>query len=227
MSIELSNLRKEWEHPSGVRRTVIDLPRFLAQQGDRICLVGHSGSGKTTLLNIIAGIVRPTAGSVIIGGQDLFALGESQRDFFRAQNIGYVFQTFNLLQSLTAMENVMIAASFAGMGLKEARTQGTELLSRVGLSHQNDTKPAKMSVGEQQRVAIARALINKPQIVLADEPTANLDQENGTEVLELLKETTVEANSILLLVTHDLEVQNRFDDVRILAEISHDAASTD
>ena len=132
MSIELRNLRKEWAHPSGEARTVIDLPHFGAEQGNRICLVGYSGSGKTTLLNIIAGIVRPTSGSVQIGDVDIFTLTESKRDLFRAQNIGYVFQTFNLLQSLSAIENVMIAASFAGVRLKEARVRATELLGRVG-----------------------------------------------------------------------------------------------
>ncbi len=220
MAIELKDVTKTWSVPGQPDRTILDLPSFVVEEGRRLCLVGHSGAGKTTLLNIIAGIVAPTTGEVIVGGQNIAALAESRRDKFRAQNIGYVFQTFNLLQGLSALENVQLAATFSGMPPSSGKSRALELLKRVGLEHRLQAKPSRMSVGEQQRVAIARALVNKPQIVLADEPTANLDRENGGEVLELLKETTIEEHSILLLVTHDLEVQRHFEDVRHLQEIS-------
>ena len=219
MTIKLSNVIKTWRVPGQPDRTVLNLPTFVAEEGDRICLVGYSGSGKTTLLNIIAGIVMPTEGQVSIGGQEITTMAEPKRDLFRAQNIGYVFQTFNLLQSLSAVENVQLAATFSGMPKNEATNRALELLRRVGLEHRLDAKPSRMSVGEQQRVAIARALVNRPQIVLADEPTANLDQDNGDEVIELLKETTVEEKSILLLVTHDQQVHGHFEDVRQLKEL--------
>ncbi|MFT7619023.1 MAG: putative ABC transport system ATP-binding protein [Planctomycetota bacterium] len=219
MSIEIKNLKKTWSAQGEADRTVLDLPSFSASEGDRVCLVGHSGCGKTTLLNIIAGIVTPTEGSVTIGSTNIVGLSESKRDLFRAQNIGYVFQTFNLLQSLSALENITVGAGFAGMAPHPAKVRAYELLDRVGLIKRAHAKPATMSVGEQQRVAIARALVNTPKIVLADEPTANLDRENGAEVLELLKETTSEENSILLVVTHDEEVRRHFDDVRKLAEL--------
>ncbi len=219
MPIRLEKLKQSWRDPGGDERLVIDLPLLEVPDASRLCLVGHSGSGKTTLLNIVAGIVRPTAGRVLVGGEDLTAMSEAARDGFRARNIGYVFQTFNLLQGLSALENVMLAMSFAGVAARAARERAEGLLERVGLSHRRDAKPAAMSVGEQQRVAIARALANRPQVVLADEPTANLDEENAAETIELLKETTSEEHSILLLVTHDADVRRRFDDVRELKEL--------
>ncbi|MCB9832598.1 MAG: ABC transporter ATP-binding protein [Planctomycetes bacterium] len=220
MAIKLEDLRMTWREPDGRERHVLDVPLLEVPDASQLCLVGHSGSGKTTLLNVIAGIVRPSAGRVFVGGEEISAMGEAQRDLFRARHVGYVFQTFNLLQGLTAVENVMLAMSFAGVAARPARERAEHLLDRVGLSERRRARPATMSVGEQQRVAIARALANRPMVVLADEPTANLDERNAAETIDLLRETTSEENSILLLVTHDAEVRDRFDDVRELREIS-------
>lgn len=220
MDIRLDNLKVVFRDRSGNNVPVLDVPSLNIDAGRQVCLVGGSGSGKTTLLNTVAGIVLPTSGRVLFDDTDVAALSEAQRDHFRAEHVGYVFQTFNLLQGLTALENVSLPAHFAGHRSAETKDRARALLDRVGLSHRLDARPGTMSVGEQQRVAIARAVINAPTVVLADEPTANLDVKNGDEVLELLKEAASESNSILLLVTHEPRVQEHFDDVRPLSEVS-------
>ena len=220
MGIHLDKVRKSFRGRDGSDIKVLDVPELVIDDGRQLCLVGGSGSGKTTLLNLLSGIVKPTSGRIIHDGIDLASLSEAGRDRFRAERIGIVFQTFNLLQGMTALENVLIAASFAGHRGAEPRRRAEELLTRMKLGHRMHEKPGTLSVGEQQRVAIARAVINHPAVVLADEPTANLDDENGAEVLELLKEVTSEDGSILILVTHDGVVIEAFDDVVPLAEIS-------
>ncbi len=220
MSISIRNLIKDWPGPRGEERRIVDLRDFSAKAGDQVCLVGQSGSGKTTLLNMMAGIVRPTSGSICVGEVEITSISEARRDRFRAANIGYVFQTFNLLQSLSAMENILLAARFAGTSASVARERTSLLLNRLSLGHLKEAKPGSMSVGEQQRVAIARALVNRPQLLLADEPTANLDLKNGHEVIELLKDVAREEGHLLILVTHDREVIEHFDDVRSLSELS-------
>jgi putative ABC transport system ATP-binding protein len=189
------------------------------EDGRRVCLVGGSGSGKTTLLHVLAGIVTPTKGEVRYGDVDITKLAEAERDRFRAKNVGYVFQSFNLLQGLSALENVAIAGTFGGQGGHEARDRAAKLLDRVGLSHRKDARPGTMSVGEQQRVGIARALVNRPKVVLADEPTASLDDERADEVLALLEEVVKEEKATLVLVTHEQRVRERFDDVLDLKEL--------
>ncbi|MAB90587.1 MAG: ABC transporter ATP-binding protein [Planctomycetes bacterium] len=227
MDITLEKLTVVFRDRSGAAVPVLDVPSLTIRAGQQVCLVGGSGSGKTTLLNTVAGIVVPTTGQVLFddAGDDKIALdvaslSEAGRDHFRAQHVGYVFQTFNLLQGLTALENVSLPAHFAGRKQSEARERARSLLDRVGLSHRLDARPGTMSVGEQQRVAIARAVINEPTVVLADEPTANLDVANGDEVLGLLKDAASESESILMLVTHEPRVQEHFDDVRPLHEVS-------
>ena len=181
--------------------------------GERACVVGGSGSGKTTLLHVLAGIVSPTKGRVRHGEVDLFALKEAARDRFRASMIGYVFQTAQLLQGLSALENVALAASLAGRKSGEARAKAAAILKRVELSHRLEARPGTLSVGEQQRVGIARALVTEPSIVLADEPTASLDERRSAEVLDLLDEVVSEAGATLLLVTHEPRVRDRFERV--------------
>ena len=220
MAIVLEDLKVTYSGANGSRTTVLDIPRFQVDEGSQVCLRGGSGQGKTTLLNVIAGITMPTSGRVLHGSIDIAALKEARRDRFRAENIGYVFQTFNLLQGLSALENVLIAAAFAGHHGKPARERGEQLLERMGLTHRSHARPGELSVGEQQRVSIARAVVNRPEVVLADEPTANLDEDNSDEVLELLKEVTSEVGSILILVTHESRVQSHFEQVVRLAEIS-------
>ena len=220
MDVRLHNLSVVFRDRNGAAVPVLDIPSLTIAAGQQVCLVGGSGSGKTTLLNTVAGIVLPTAGQGLFDDTDVAAFSEARRDHFRAQHVGYVFQTFNLLQGLTALENVSLPAHFAGGSQAATRERARSLLERVGLSHRMDARPGTMSVGEQQRVAIARAVINQPTVVLADEPTANLDVKNGDEVLGLLKEAASEAQSILMLVTHEPRVQGYFEDVRPLQEVS-------
>ena len=219
MGIRLEQIKVTFKDTEGKAVPVLDIPEFSVPKGSRVCILGGSGEGKTTLLNVLAGITTPSSGRVIHGETDITSLTEPQRDRFRAENIGYVFQTFNLLQGLSALENVMVAAAFAGHHGREARERGEGLLERMGLADRRKAKPATLSVGEQQRVAIARAVVNKPRVVLADEPTANLDESNGDQVLELLKEVTSEAESILIIVTHEQRVQEHFERVVPLKKV--------
>ena len=220
MSIELQDVTVTFRDPLGASVPVLDVPSLSIEDGRQVCLSGGSGSGKTTLLNVIAGITRPNHGKVVHDGTDLSHLSEPARDRFRAQHVGYVFQTFNLLQGLSAKENVLMPAWFGGKTGSASRTRAAELLERMGLRHRMESRPGTLSVGEQQRVAIARAVMNEPKVVLADEPTANLDEKNGDEVLELLREVTSESGSILVLVTHEERVRSRFDDVIALSEVN-------
>lgn len=220
MGIRIENLEKTFRNREGQPVRILNVPKLEIDDGTEMCLVGGSGSGKTTLLNVIAGITLPTAGSVKFGDVDITKLSESARDRFRAQNIGYVFQTFNLLHALTVLENVMAAQSFAGHRGKDARKKAEDILKRVGLGERLNEKTATLSVGEQQRTAIARAVVNDPRIVLADEPTANLDEKNGDEVLALLREVTKSSGSMLLIVTHERRIVEKFKKVLPLAEVN-------
>jgi ABC-type lipoprotein export system ATPase subunit len=202
MSIHISNLVKSYPNSSA---PVINIASFSLERGEKIALLGRSGSGKSTLLNSIAGIITPTSGSVKINDVEITSLSEAKRDRFRAETIGYVFQTFNLLQGLTALENVVLAMGFAKKH-KNATARAKELLVQVGLQNELGKKPRELSVGQQQRVAIARAVANDPAVILADEPTANLDEESSALVLKLLTDIASEQNRILILVTHEREV---------------------
>jgi putative ABC transport system ATP-binding protein len=173
-----------------------------------VAVVGPSGSGKTTLLGLLAGLDEPTAGAVQLDGQDLFALTEDERAEFRAQHVGFVFQTFHLLPTLTALENVLVPLELQGRG-REARTRAVSLLQRVGLEDRLGHYPAQLSGGEQQRVALARAFANEPRILFADEPTGNLDQETGATIVTMLEELNRESRTTLVLVTHDAELARR------------------
>lgn len=202
MGIVITNLTFAYSKAS---RPILNIPKFEVQDGESLALVGKSGSGKSTLLNAIAGIVAVSQGSLNVNGVELTALSETERDAFRAENVGYVFQTFNLLQGLTAFENVLLAMSFSKKN-SDAKSRAKQLLERVGLGGKQACKPRELSVGEQQRVAIARAIANAPKLLLADEPTANLDEQNTDSVLNLLKEVASEENRILILVTHERDV---------------------
>ena len=215
--IRADDLEVTFDRPQGGTATLA-LGTLRLGAGERACVVGGSGSGKTTLLHVIAGIVSPTRGTVRHGEVDLFALKEAARDRFRARKIGYVFQTAQLLQGLNALENVALAASLGGLKGSEARERAAQLLKRVELGHRLEARPATLSVGEQQRVGIARALVTSPPVVLADEPTASLDERRSNEVLDLLDEVVTEAKATLLLVTHERQVQDRFELVLSLDE---------
>jgi putative ABC transport system ATP-binding protein len=218
MLLEVKKLQKSYLLPDGETLPILEIPTWEVEAGEQVVLVGASGCGKTTLLHIIAGILRPTSGHVLIDGWDTTILTEAERDQFRAKRIGYVFQTFNLLQGFTAIENVMIGMTFANGRSDKQRAK--DLLEKVGLGHRLNHKPAHLSVGEQQRVSVARALANKPKIVLADEPTANVDVGNQQQVIDMLRNTCKEENVALILVTHAPEVAKQFDRVDKLAEVN-------
>lgn len=217
MSLELKNVTKSYREPGGGVLPVLQIEQFSLQQGEQVALLGPSGGGKSTLLNVISGISTADSGEIRIGGIDLAKLPEPARDRFRAERIGFVFQTFHLLPAFTALENVLLGMSFSG---KVNRQYARELLQRVGLGARLQHKPAQLSVGEQQRVSVARALANRPVLMLADEPTASVDPANQEVILQLLQETCREHNVTLLLVTHAQEVSRRFERVEQLDQFN-------
>ena len=187
--------------------TILRNIRFEINSGDAVAIVGASGSGKSTLLGLMAGLDNPTSGKVYIEDIDLFSLGEDDRAKLRGKLIGFVFQSFQLLPALTALENVMLPLELAGKG--NAREGALDILSRVGLSGRIGHYPKQLSGGEQQRVALARAFVAKPRILFADEPTGNLDTATGEKIIELMFELNHEQNTTLVLVTHDAEIAKR------------------
>ena len=196
---------------------VVDMAEFSLESGAQVALRGESGSGKTTFLHLIAGILAPDAGSIVLDGREVASLGEAGRDRLRAETIGYIFQTFNLLQGHTVLENVEFGMAF-GRGVD--RGHATALLKRVGLGDKLGHFPPQLSTGQQQRVAVARALANRPKLVLADEPTGNLDARNAREALALIREVCRENGAALLLVSHDEVALAQFDDVRDFAALN-------
>jgi ABC-type lipoprotein export system ATPase subunit len=174
--------------------------------GDFVALRGASGTGKSTLLHLIGGLDTPNAGEIIFRGQKLSGFSESELTNFRNRRVGFVFQAYHLLPELTALENVCLSARIARISASEAAKRARELLGFVGLNAREDHKPSELSGGEQQRVAIARALVNEPELLLADEPTGNLDSKTGTEIIELLKRLRVEKQTTLVIATHDEKV---------------------
>ncbi len=218
--LEISELKKTFRAPDGSIHAVIDVPDFQLEEKAHVALRGESGSGKTTLLNLIAGILKPDSGEITISGRRISSLSEPQRDRLRAESIGYIFQTFNLLQGYTALENVLLGMSF-GPGVD--RDFAIALLKRVGLSEKLKHYPRQLSTGQQQRVAVARALANRPKLVLADEPTGNLDHQNSREALKLIREACRENDAALLLVSHDRDVLAQFESVLDLEKINRAA----
>lgn len=206
--LEISNLVKSYVDPEGQRTRVVDVPHFALEPGEQVALRGSSGCGKTTLLHLIAGILQADSGVIRIDGAEMTKLSEAGRDRLRAQTIGYVFQTFNLLQGYTALENVLLGMMF-GKGTDTARAQA--ILERVGMSSRMSYRPRQLSVGQQQRVALARALANHPKLVLADEPTGNLDPHHAREALALVRDICRENGAALLLVSHDEGVLAQFE----------------
>ncbi|HEX7448653.1 MAG TPA: ABC transporter ATP-binding protein [Pirellulales bacterium] len=221
--LRLTNVQKSFSEPDGSRLPILDIARFEVAAAEQMVLVGRSGCGKTTLLHIIAGISRPDSGSVEVNGLDITRLPEAGRDRFRAENMGYVFQTFNLLPGFSALENVVLGMSFARDRADVARAKA--LLDRVGLGHRLTHKPAMLSVGEQQRVAVARALANRPKLLLADEPTANVDARNQQQIIDLIRQTCGEEQVALVLVTHTPEVAQQFERVERLDEFNQAMAA--
>jgi putative ABC transport system ATP-binding protein len=215
--LEVTALAKRFRGPDGADHHVVDVPAFSLKPHAHVALSGESGCGKTTFLNLIAGILQPDAGRVVLAGEDLSTLSEARRDRVRARTIGYIFQSFHLLPGHTCLENVLLGMAF---GPGEDRDRAAALLERVGLGQRLHHWPRQLSTGQQQRVAVARALANRPQLVLADEPTGNLDRPNAREVLSLIRETCREAGAALLLVSHDAEALAGFDTVRDFRELN-------
>jgi ABC-type lipoprotein export system ATPase subunit len=220
--LRIMGLKKSFHEPGGGRLPVLDIPEFHLDQAEQAVLLGRSGCGKTTLLHVIAGISTPDAGQVVIDGVDIARLGEADRDRVRAEKVGYIFQTFNLLPGFTALENVMLGMTFA-RGRKDERW-ARDLLGRVGLGHRLKHRPGTLSVGEQQRVAVARALANKPRLLLADEPTASIDPKHQQTVIDLIRSTCREESVALFLVTHAPEVAGQFERVEQLEQFNRVAA---
>jgi putative ABC transport system ATP-binding protein len=204
-ALELRQLGKTYREGEAERVVLRDVSLTIAS-GEIVVLVGRSGSGKSTLLNLIAGIDRPTAGTVAVNGTDLTALDEQARTRFRRRHIGFVFQFFNLIPLLTVEENLLLPLDLNGRADEKGVARARALLERVGLAGRGDSFPERLSGGEQQRVAIARALIHDPDIILADEPTGNLDADTAAGVLGLLDALAREAGRTVLMATHSREV---------------------
>jgi len=182
------------------------------EEGEFLCVVGPSGSGKSTLLSLIGGLDHPVRGQVLVNGVDITTLDENGLASYRRQSVGFVFQTFNLIPTMTALQNVELPLIFAGVPASKRRERAMDLLKRIGLSERVHHRPVELSGGEQQRVAIARALANDPPLILADEPTGNLDSKTGHEVMKLLKELNRMGNHTVIMVTHNLEMASAYAD---------------
>lgn len=203
--LQATNLSKQYKN--GTLTNVLSSVTFSIDRGEFISITGPSGSGKTTLLNIIGTLDQPTSGSLSILGENVLSLAGTELADFRRGNIGFVFQLFNLVPVLTALENVMLPLTpYVGANKSELANRAAVLLERVGLKSRMDHLPGALSGGEKQRVAVARALINNPSLILADEPTGNLDSEAGGAILELLKEVKQTHETTLVIVTHDSKV---------------------
>lgn len=180
------------------------------ERGEFVAVLGTSGSGKSTLLNLFGGLDRPTTGDILYDGQSLAPLSSWEMSRYRLHSVGMIFQSFNLIPTMTARENVSLALAFAGLSKSDRRRRSLELLDRVGLSQRADHLPSELSGGEQQRVSIARAIANEPQVLLADEPTGNLDSNRAAEVIGLLDEMRQREGKTIVLVTHDHELAARY-----------------
>jgi putative ABC transport system ATP-binding protein len=218
--LTIENLRKTYPSSDGTG-FALDVPHFALGAGEQRALRGESGSGKTTFLHLIAGLLAADSGRIVVAGGDIVALPEARRDRVRAEKIGVIFQSFNLLQGYTVLENVVLGMSFGPRG--PDRVYARLLLGRVGLAHRLDHFPRQLSTGQQQRVAVARALAKRPKLVLADEPTGNLDRRNAGEALALIREVCLEAAAALLIVSHDDRVLGEFGAVQDFTDLNRSA----
>jgi putative ABC transport system ATP-binding protein len=205
MIIELEDLMRHYEM-GGVKIRALDGVDLQIRRGEYLSIVGPSGSGKTTLFNMVGGLDSPSQGKVYIDGVDISKLDAYELAWLRCRKIGYIFQTFNLIQVLTALENVALPTVFAGLPRDEGLEKAQKLLSNVGLGDRVDHRPTELSAGQQQRVAIARAMANDPAIILADEPTGNLDLNTGMEIIDLLHGLNKTRGMTLIAATHDLKM---------------------
>ena len=205
ISLEVRNLSKFWDSQAG-RVTGITNISFNVRKGEFVSIVGPSGSGKSTLLNMLGALERPSSGQVFINGVDIFSMNDSQAATIRNKSIGFIFQSYNLINRTNVLKNVEFPAIIGGMNKSERRMRATKLLNFLGLKSKIKSKPFNLSGGEQQRVAIARSLMNNPAIILADEPTGNLDTKTGADVFGLLKLLSDKFKRTIVMVTHNVEL---------------------
>jgi putative ABC transport system ATP-binding protein len=210
--LKVENVYKTFDSPAG-RFIALKKLNFSVRKGEFVSIVGPSGSGKSTLLNILGALDRPTSGRVIIDGIDIFSLDDNKIAEMRNKLIGYIFQSFNLINRSSVLKNVEIPSIFLGMNSKQRHQRATKLLKVLGLENKSQYKPMNLSGGQQQRVAIARCLMNNPAIILADEPTGNLDTKTGGEVFDLLKKLTKELRRTIIFVTHNPQLASETDRV--------------
>ena len=203
--VRIQDLSKAYVE-GGHNRVVLDKVNAEIYEGEFFVMLGKSGTGKSTLLNMLSGIDSPDAGAIQIDGMDMTALNDAQKTRFRREHIGIIFQFFNLIPTLTALENITLPQELRGVSRRETETGARRLLRRVGLEDRADTFPDKLSGGEQQRIAIARALLHRPKLLLADEPTGDLDEETGSRILSILLELTREMGRTLVMATHHSEI---------------------
>ena len=223
--LKIRHLKKTFPSPDGKTQTIVDIPDFELDSGQQVAIQGQSGCGKTTFLNLISGILQAdqpinTPGpppQIVLDGTDIAKLSEQQRDQFRGNSIGYIFQTFNLLPAYTVLENVLLGMHFSDIVDTEL---AETMLTEVGLAERLNYRPSQLSVGQQQRVAVVRALAKKPNLVLADEPTGNLDSEQAHTALRLIRQICRQQNAALLLVSHDRDLLDQFDDCRLFSDIT-------
>jgi putative ABC transport system ATP-binding protein len=209
--LKVSDLKKNFKSGDTVVTAVSDVS-FALEDGQFASIIGRSGSGKSTLLSLLGGLDKPSSGNIHVGSQDISSMGDHALIKYRCQKIGFVFQNYNLVPNLTAIENVTLPMEFNGQSKKERTERARSLLEQVGFTaDQMARKPGRLSGGQQQRVAIARALANKPQLILADEPTGNLDSQTGKMIFELLHNLAKSENTTIVVVTHDLDIAGKTD----------------
>jgi putative ABC transport system ATP-binding protein len=214
IAVKLKNVRFAWE-----QEIVLELERFEVRQGEKLFVGGPSGSGKSSLLSLLSGVAQPTSGSVELLGKNLSSMSNSQRDVFRADHVGYIFQMFNLIPFLSVLENVTLPLRFSNRRsarVSDAKAEGLRLLRHLGMEEFIERRVIDLSVGQQQRVAAARALIGGPEIVLADEPTSALDETNSRVFVDLLFQECEDTGATLIFVSHDSSLAERFDRSYIL-----------
>lgn len=205
--IELTGVSKVYDQSEG--RAALDGVSLTIEAGELTAVMGPSGSGKSTLLNLIAGLDRPTQGQVVVDGVDVGKLSEARLARFRRERLGFIFQFFNLLPNLTVLDNVLLTAELVGTGAHEANAKARDLLAQLGMADKEREYPARLSGGQRQRAAIARALINRPAVILADEPTGALDSRSGDQVMDVIEELN-QGGQTVLVVTHDAKVAGRY-----------------
>lgn len=209
--LEVKNLTKSFTSGSGVVEAVKDIS-FKVNDGMFVSIIGKSGSGKSTLLSLLGGLDKPSSGNILVDNQDITSMTDHELIHYRGQKIGFVFQNYNLIPNLSAIENVMLPMEFIHQAKSDRQSRAKKMLQAVGLSDQEmSRKPGRLSGGQQQRVAIARSLVNRPKLILADEPTGNLDSETGKKIFELLHSLTKQENTTIIVVTHDLTIAGKTD----------------